>query len=809
MQKNNPYPFIPDPFLPHDEEDVELKVVLFNYLKFWPFILASILVCLMSAFLFNRYATPIYKVQSTVIVEDESQALGTDLFQAAGLLPIKSNVENEIGILKSYALSAEAIEVLGLDVFYFEDEFFTLNRIYSNPPVLINVDWSHKQPVAGKFNIEVFDENHFNIEMDDSEFDIFNPKDPFYKEKTKNLPEFKATYTFGETIENEFIKITVENNTAKKGDRILFELFDTPSLALLLREKVDVSPINKQSSVLNISFETPVRKMGEDYINMLMEVYLQRELKEKNKAAENTIRFIEDQLSGITDSLTFFEGRLERYRSENRTFNLSQEGSQIFARLQELEKDKSVAEINLKYFQSLQNYIINDDTDGLMIPSVSDSTDPVLQALVVTLNDLQAEKLRLSYNFSEQAPVIREINNQIKNTKRALQENVTSFLNNTNTYLQEVNTQIRKVEREINVLPETERRLLGIQRKFSVNENIYLYLLQKRAESEILKASNMPKNAILDNAMAGQKPVFPRKIINLIIGMSIGLFFSIGYIAVRDFLNTKIEDPKELERMIKTPLIGMIGRNKDNDPRPVLNNPRSSVTESFRNIRADMSYLSPNKEHLTILFTSSISGEGKTFASINMASVYSLLGKKTLLIGLDLRKPKIAEDFSLTNDIGMSTCLSKGIAWQDVVKHTQYDNLDVILSGPVPPNPAELLLQAKFSKIMSEIKEAYEVIILDCPPAGLVSETKELFKFADVNFYIFRQAFSHKNNIQVLNNLIEKGGIEKVYAILNDVHIDRGYGFGYGYGYGYGYSGQHGYHDEIQAPWWKRALWRR
>jgi tyrosine-protein kinase Etk/Wzc len=175
---------------------------------------------------------PIYKVQSTVIVEDESQALGTDLFQAAGLLPIKSNVENEIGILKSYALSAEAIEALGLDVFYFEDEFFTLNRIYSNPPVLINVDWSHKQPVAGKFNIEVFDDNgHFNIEMDDSEFDIFNPKDPFYKEKTKNLPEFKATYTFGETIENEFIKITVENNTAKKGDRILFQLFDTPSLA--------------------------------------------------------------------------------------------------------------------------------------------------------------------------------------------------------------------------------------------------------------------------------------------------------------------------------------------------------------------------------------------------------------------------------------------------------------------------------------------------------------------------------------------------------------------------------------------------
>jgi len=221
-----------------------------------------------------------------------------------------------------------------------------------------------------------------------------------------------------------------------------------------------------------------------------------------------------------------------------------------------------------------------------------------------------------------------------------------------------------------------------------------------------------------------------------------------------------------------------------------------------------MSYLSPNKEQLTILFTSSISGEGKTFASINMASVYSLLGKKTLLIGLDLRKPKIAEEFGLVNDHGMSSCLSKDIPWKEVVKKTKYENLDIILSGPIPPNPAELLLQNKFSKIMSEIKQEYDVIVLDCPPAGLVSETKELFKHSDVNFFIFRQGFSNKSNIQILNNLIEKGGVSKIYAILNDVHIDKGYGFGYGYGYGYGYSSHYGYHDEVQLPWWKRAMRR-
>lgn len=808
MSANNSYPFMPDPFLPPHEDDIELKVILFNYLKYWPFIAISTLVCVLAAFLFNKYATPVYMVQSSVIVTEEPQALGSEIFDAVGMMPIKNNVENEIGILKSYTLAEEAILELELDVFYFTYDLLMNSQVFAAVPLEVEVDWTHRQLVKGKFSVEVIDNQTFSISKDADEFEIFNPTDPFYKTEIKDIPEFKPVYSFGETIESELLKIKIESNGAQAGDKILIQLMDTPSLALFLKDKITVTPTNKQASILNISFETPVRRMGEQYLNKLMEVYLQRELDEKNKAAENTIRFIEDQLSGITDSLTFFEGSLEKYRSENRIFNLSEEGSQIFLRLQELEKDKSQAEINLRYFETLQKYITEDNIEDIVAPSIIGNTDPLLQSLVVKISELQAEKLRLSNNFSEEAPPVREINSQIRNTKNAIQENINSSIRNTKTLLQEVNSQIKRVDREINSLPETERRLLGIQRKFTVNENIYVYLLQKRAESEITRASNMPKNSILDLARAGQEPVFPKKITNLIIGLAIGLVFSIGYISIRDFLNTKIEDPKELEKQIKTPLIGMIGRNQGNDPKPVLHNPRSSVTESFRNIRADMSYLSPNKEHITILFTSSISGEGKTFASVNMASVYSLLGKKTLLVGLDLRKPKIAEEFGLVNDQGMSTCLSKDMPWRDVVKKTKYENLDIILSGPIPPNPAELLLQSKFSKIMAEIKEEYDVIVLDCPPAGLVSETKELFKHSDVNFFIFRQGFSSKNNTQILNNLIEKGGVSKIYAILNDVHIDKGYGFGYGYGYGYGYSSHYGYHEEVQLPWWKRAMRR-
>lgn len=367
----------------------------------------------------------------------------------------------------------------------------------------------------------------------------------------------------------------------------------------------------------------------------------------------------------------------------------------------------------------------------------------------------------------------------------------------------EIANRINQVEQEINKLPETERNLLGIQRKFSINENIYLYLLQKRAESQIVLASNTPKHSILDTARAATKPVAPKTLINLVLGAFVGLFFPVGFIFVRNFFNNKIEDPKELEEQIPVPLIGMIGKNPASHENvlTVLNRPKSTISENFRSLRADMTFLSPGAKKLTILFTSSVSGEGKTFCAVNLASVYAMMGKKTILIGLDLRKPKIAEEFGMINDRGVSTCLSVGMPWKEAVKPSGYDQLDVLLSGPVPPNPAELLAQNYFTEMIEDIKAHYDVLILDCAPVGLVSETKELFSLADINMYVFRQNYSPKANLQILRGLVEKGGVKKMYSLLNDVDFEMGhYGFAYGYGYGYGSNGYHE-NEKEQANW--------
>lgn len=804
------------PGLEQDEDQIDLKEVLFKYLKFWPYILVSALIGLFGAYLINRYATPIYKVDSTVLVNDEpSGTLGADIFENAGLSIPKSNVENEMGILKSYTLAFEALNALNFNVFYYKDGFVKKTEIYGNSPYLVEADWKHPQLVGGMFSIQKINEQTFRLEIVEAEFSIFSPLDPHYKTRANLAKALAGDYKFGEWVKGDHFRFKISDLSAEIGEDLYFQLRDTPSLANSYRTNLQVSPLNKTATILTLSLELNNRRKGEDYLNKLMEVYLDRELLEKNQSAANTVYFIDQQLSGISDSLSFIEDRLEDYRSTNNVFNLTQEGSAIFLRLEELEKEKAQIDLALRYYRTLTDYLNEEQLDDLVAPSVIGIQDPLLNALVLSMAELQAERVRLTATFSDETPAVREVVSRIRNTKNTLLENLRSAITNSESSLVEINNRLRSAESEINQLPATERNLLGIQRQFSINENIYVYLLEKRAEAEITRASNSPTNAILDVGRSGGTPVSPKRSLNYLIGLILGLAIPIGIITVRDFFNNKIQDPKEVEKALKVPLIGLVGVSKlSSSNLAIFSNPKSTITESFRNLRANMSFLSPRQNRLVVAISSSISGEGKTFCSINLASIYAISDKKCILVGLDLRKPRIAEDFNVVNDMGVSTYLSSDKDWKTMIKKSNNDNLDILLSGPPPPNPAELLLQDKFQTLLEELRDHYDVIILDCPPIGLVSETLEIFKFADLNMMIVRQGYSYRQSIDYINNLHLKGSVKKLYAILNGVAVNQGYG-GYGnygsYGYGnYGY-GSYGYHDdeEVNNNWFKRMIGKK
>src|SRR5690554_2760545 len=809
MENTSPHPH---QGIEQDEEQIDLKELIFKYLKFWPYIAFCAFLGLFCAFLVNRYATPIYKIDATVVVNDEpAGTLGQDIFESAGLGIPKSNVENEIGILKSYTLAFEALSTLNFNVFYYKDGFVKKTEIYGNSPFLIEADWKHPQLTGGMFSLVKINEGTFRLGIVEEGFSIFSPLDPHYKTAVNQLNNIAGEYNFGEWIQGDHFKFKISDISSEAGEEIFFHLTDTPSLANRFKNDLQVSPLNKTATILTLSLELNNRRKGEDYLNRLMEVYLERELLEKNKSAANTVFFIDQQLSGITDSLSFIEDRLENYRSSNNVFNLTEEGSVIFQRLEGLEKEKGQINLTLRYYETLIDYLEEEQLEDLVAPSVIGIQDPLLNALVVSLAELQSERVRLTATFSGETPAVRDVNTKIQNTKKTLLENLRSAITNSESALVDINARIRSAETEVNRLPATERNLLSIQRQFSINENIYVYLLEKRAEAEITRASNSPTNAILDVARSGGVPVSPKRSLNYLIGLILGLAIPIGFITVRDFFNTKIQDPKEVEKSLKIPLIGMIGVSKSPTALAIYSNPKSTLTESFRNLRANMSFLSPHQSRLVVAVSSSISGEGKTFCSINLASIYAISGKKTILVGLVLRKPKIGGDFNLPNDKGVSTYLSSDKSWQSLIKASGHDNLDILLSGPTPPNPAELLLQEKFITLLEELKDNYDIIILDCPPIGLVSETLEIFKYADLNMMIVRQDYSYKQSIDYINNLHSKGSVRKLYTILNGVEANQGYG-GYGsygsYGYGnYGY-GSYGYHEDEKESlsWWRRML---
>jgi capsular exopolysaccharide synthesis family protein len=337
-------------------------------------------------------------------------------------------------------------------------------------------------------------------------------------------------------------------------------------------------------------------------------------------------------------------------------------------------------------------------------------------------------------------------------------------------------------------LPETEQNLIRIERQFTLSENLYTYLQEKRAEAAITKASNTVNNKIIEPATGGFK-ITPKPLQNYTVAFLIGILFPLILIFLKEIFRTKIEDLKFLERRLRIPILSTILLNRTDNNLVVLNQGKSGISEGFRSLRANLKYVLQRDDKITIMVTSTISGEGKTFCAVNLASVYSLTGKKTVLLGCDMRKPKIFGDFQIENKKGLSTFLSgESNDWKEVISPSGYENLDILVAGPTPPNPAELLLSVRFTALVEELKKEYDVIIMDTPPVGLVSETLDLLNHVDLTLFVFRQNYSQRTFIDSLNTLKGTKNLKSIYAVFNGVDmtkVNSGYGYSYGYGYGY------------------------
>ena len=422
-------------------------------------------------------------------------------------------------------------------------------------------------------------------------------------------------------------------------------------------------------------------------------------------------------------------------------------------------------------------------------------SDPLLERLVQQLVTLSQTKATQLLTQTEQHPQIVKLDEQIVTTKKTLLETVNNLVDNAQMSLKELDKRIARTEAESKVLPEKERQLLNYQRNFNFNDDTYKYLMQRRAEAQILRASNTPDNEVLDEARIDcTLKVAPRSSMNYLVALIIGLLIPALILLLRDFFNVSVNDRKDVEKLTNFPIIGQVSQSPDKDPLVVINSPKSPISESFRSIRTNIEFITQGKPKSTILVTGDIQGIGKTFNSLNIASIYALYGKKTVLLGFDMRKPKLYQEFGLSNNVGISSYLSNKDAFESIIQPSnKIPNLDVITSGPIPPNPAELIASEKCFDLFTKLKETYDYIIIDTPPLGLVTDAFLLMRHSDVNLFIVRQGQTNKNIFGSIIKDIEDRGLD-ASIVINGIETGKGYGYGrYKYGYGYGGYGYGGY----------------
>ncbi|MBC6367472.1 polysaccharide biosynthesis tyrosine autokinase [Algoriphagus sp. AK58] len=768
-----------------EESSFDLKSILPKILRIWPWILGSLVVFLLAAFYITETAIPVYRVSSKFFIKENDK--GLSFFQNPALdQETGMGLTNEMIIIKSTPIAEATLKRLDFNVEYYEEETFRDREIYKKTPILVEVDWKNPQLLNGKIKVKWNTIDTYEISFpEESYIQLF----PDGSNQGVNNVESQS-FKFGDWVETPNFKLRISNISGQIEGTSIFVLRDNYYLIGHYASVLNIGLEDKNSSILNISLLSQNRQKGEAYLNALMETYLELELQKKNEIANRTISFIDSQVAGVADSLSFFENQMQSFRASNQIFDLSSESSAVFTQLTEIDNQLANEKLKQRYYQSLKDYLVRENYDEIVVPSGLGIDDPYLNGLIENLLAVQVDRSRLRATQTELSPQVREANKKLADLNKSISEILGNVDKNNQMVIMDLESRKKKIEASFRSLPQAEQNLIRLQRQATLNENIYNYLSERRAESAISKASNTPSNKIIEYAKASGLQVSPTPSRNYMMAFFAGLFLPIFFVLIREILRTKIEEPRFLERKLKIPLLSTILSNKTNDNLVVFNAGRSGIAEGFRSLRSNIRFLVPKEKQLTLMLTSTISGEGKTFCALNLASVYSLTGKKTVLIGCDMRKPKIFSEFKLKNDIGLSNYLS-GLEedYSKIIKPSGFDNLDIILSGPIPPNPSELLFSSSFEKLVQKLKNDYDVIILDTPPVGMVSETLDLLTLVDLTLFVFRQNYSEKVFIESLNSLKEQKGIKNIYAVFNGMDADKvsygGYGYAYGYGYGY------------------------
>lgn len=801
----------------NEEFDINEKQTTFDFkgyiirlLAHWPLFLIFLVIAFSIAYYVNVRKLPVYMIENLVSIRDDQNPFFTSntslVFNWGGTT---DKVNTSIITLRSRSHNEKVVERLQYYMNYYVDGKYQQIDAYGRTPFVVRIDTSRAQLLNQQLKIEFKDSVNFTLTLDVIEDRNFVLQNYSTKEKTRlyiQAGTYEEDYKIGERIQLPYFSGTFMPNPdvmTRPGVPyyIQFSDFDNSVKRYL---SVRVSPESKGSSVLKMGMVGENKAKLVDYLNESVNVLSEDMLERKNLFATKTIQFIDSTLNKKLEELSRVEDELNAFRDRTAIYDLDREGTELSSRLSSLDLKKEDIYRQLDYYQILKEYLnTRSDYRNVPAPSVAGITEGSVVSGVGQIVQLSQERSKLQYTFKDDAPIFNDIDRQIDAIKVVLLENIRSSEGLLRKELNDIDRDIQRYEGEIRRLPREQQDLLRIQRRYNISQGAYNLFLSKKSEAELVKAANVSDVMVIDSAKdTGGGQIGPNTQLNYVMAGLFGFFIPLLLVFVRVFLDNKIRDLKELERISPLPVLGIIGKNPTDTNLAVFDSPKSAISEAFRNLRSSLQFVYKKQGIVgskTVLITSSVSGEGKTFCSVNLASVFALSGKRTVVLDLDLRKPKIAQYFNISNKKGVVNYLINEVVIDTIVYTTEFENLDVIVSGPVPPNPSELLMNQRLDELLDELKKRYDYIVIDSPPMGLVTDSLELAKHVDATLYIARHKYTHKNMLSFVNDKYQRGEIKHISLILNDYMEGRGYGYSYGYGYNYGYGSYgNGYHEHVK-----------
>ncbi|WP_345955881.1 polysaccharide biosynthesis tyrosine autokinase [Mucilaginibacter sp. PAMB04168] len=771
-----------------DGDVIDIKQIIAKVIYNWVWFVSSIILCLALSVVYAYFASPSWLVSSKIIVKDDKSsaqgALGGSLGGGVGsLFSVKSSADNEIQILKSRTIMQKAVDAMQLNVRIFVKDGFKSKEIFEEAPFTVNLAYKADTINSRIYNIKVIDGNKFII---------LNDKD-----------DLNVKAKFGEVVRLNQYNLLLRYKQGVKFSKLYQIAVESKDVAINNFSKNYTAVLSdKQATTIDLSLTYPNPAKGEAILNSIMQIYLQSNLQNEKQIADSTMAFIDSRILLVSKELNNIEKQFEQYKSQNNIANITEQSKVLVSSASEYYDKLAQQETQLTIINDLERRLNNSKNKNIIPRSLINPSDQSFGQAINSYNDLVLSRDRATLSFTEQNPVVQNLDKQINNARLTLLNNIQTYKQSLQVGRAELQKQNIGFTGQLKQLPGKERNYLDFSRQQNLKQELYLFLLQKREETAITRNSTISNSRIVDMAKSDFYPFKPKKSVIYLVGIIIGVLLPSIYLFVKELLNVRIDSKNDIERITSAPILGEIGHNSDKQSLVTGTNSRSVISEQFRGLRTNLQFVLDASKPNILLFTSSMSGEGKSFLSLNLGSALALSDKKVVFMEMDLRKPKLSESVGLTIDNGFTNyAISEdvNVDFKRLLKPLSFNkNCFLISSGPIPPNPVELLMNGKLDTLLNYLKSEFDYIIMDCAPVGLVTDALMLERYADLTFYVTRQGYTYKSQLNIVNDLLKNNKIKSLYLIVNDIKVQKAGYSTYKQAYGYGVEDEDSWFSEIK-----------